>query len=131
MTIKRFTEIKAWQAARELVRAVYLHSSEGAVAKDFAFRDQIRRAAISGMSNIAEGFDRGTDRDFAHFLDISRASISEVKSLLFVGLDVQYFTPLIFDQLTQQCEQSQALIAAFQGYLRGTRIRELENSDWQ
>ena len=130
MTITRFTDIKGWQAARELVRAIYAVTQEGVFARDFVLRDQIRRAAISGMSNIAEGFDRSSDPDFARFLDIARASISEVKSLLFVALDASYISKDTFDLLTQHSEKAQALIAAFQSYLRNPRVHEASTPEW-
>jgi len=130
VTIARFTDIKGWQAARELVRAVYAVTQESPLARDFALRDQIRRAAISVMTNIAEGFDRGSDRDFARFLDIARASATEVKSLLFVALDAGYLTQETFDLITQHAEKSQALIVAFQSYLRSPRAHEAEAPEW-
>ena len=131
LSISRFTDIKGWQSARELVRAVYSITSEGTFARDFALRDQIRRAAVSGMSNIAEGFDRGSDPDFARFLDMARASITEVKSLLFVALDQGYVTQETFDLLMQHGDKTQALIAAFTTYLRNPRVREEPTSAWQ
>ena len=86
-TIQRFEEIKAWHRARELAQIVYQTSSTGEFSKDFGLRDQFRRAAVSVMSNIAEGFARKGDRDFARFLDISRGSSIEVQSILYVALE--------------------------------------------
>ncbi len=79
--IRRCEEMLAWQKARELVRAVYAASGSGPFAKDFAMRDQIRRAALSIMSNIAEGLAKGNRKEFARFLDIARGSAAEVQSL--------------------------------------------------
>jgi four helix bundle protein len=89
-TIKRFEDIEAWQKARELVREVYKTCGEGRLSRDFGLRDQLCRAAVSAMSNIAEGFSRNSDKDFAHFLDIAKGSVLEVQSLLYVALDVGY-----------------------------------------
>jgi four helix bundle protein len=86
--IKRFEDIKAWQAARELVSAVYRVSGKGKFEKDFGLRDQIRRAAVSVMSNIAEGFERCSDKEFNRFLYIAKGSAGEVRSHLFVALDL-------------------------------------------
>ncbi len=90
--IERFEDIQAWQRARELVREIYRTCAEGRLSKDFGLRDQLCRAAVSSMSNIAEGFAKKSDRDFAHFLDIARGSAIEVQSLLYVALDVGYIT---------------------------------------
>ncbi|MEW5691779.1 MAG: four helix bundle protein [Candidatus Hydrogenedentota bacterium] len=80
MNITKFEEIKAWQIARNIVNTIYKITHSYHFDKDFTLREQIRRAGISVMSNIAEGFDRGSDKEFVHFLFIARGSISEIKS---------------------------------------------------
>ena len=79
-TIKRFEDIEAWKKARELTREVYRHSKVGPFSKDFGLRDQIRRAAVSVMSNIAEGFERGGNKEFMQFLAIAKGSVGEIES---------------------------------------------------
>ena len=79
-TIVRFDEIQAWQTARELTRLVYRLSGQGVFAKDFGLRDQIRRAAVSVMSNIAEGFESQTQPQFVRYLALSKGSAGEVRS---------------------------------------------------
>jgi S23 ribosomal protein. len=86
-TIQKFEDIDAWQKARALTREVYAVTADGAFAKDFGLRDQIRRAAVSVMSNIAEGFDRGGVREFIQFLFIAKGSAAEVQAQLYVALD--------------------------------------------
>src|SRR5271155_816102 len=98
-SIQRFEEIKAWQKARELVREVYKACASTQLGRDFGLRNQICRAAVSAMSNIAEGFSRKTDKEFAHFLDIARGSCGEVQSLLYVALDVEYLLQPDFERL--------------------------------
>jgi four helix bundle protein len=98
-TVRRFEELQAWQKARELVREIYRTSADGRLSKDFGLRDQLCRAAVSTMSNIAEGFARGSDKDFAHFLDIGKGSAMEVQSLLYVALDVGYIDQQNFERL--------------------------------
>lgn len=121
--ITRFEEIKAWQKAREMVREVYQACRETPLGRDFGLRDQLCRAAVSGMTNIAEGFGRKTDRDFAHFLDIARGSCIEVQSLLYVALDARHIDQRMFSQLYELAEASIGMIAAFSNYLRGkTRL---------
>src|SRR6266567_6979364 len=98
-TIKRFEDIQAWQKARQLVGEVYKACAKGPLQRDFGLRDQLCRAAVSAMSNIAEGFARKTDRDFAHFLDIAKGSVIEVQSLLYVAWDVSYVDQSEFARL--------------------------------
>jgi four helix bundle protein len=117
VTIKRFTEIKAWQAARLLVADVYRTTSTGSFKSDYALRDQLRRAAVSAMSNIAEGFGRGSDREFARYLDIAQGSLVEVQSLLHVALDVGYCDSASFSQLMEATARAIALVSALRTYL--------------
>lgn len=88
--IERFEDIEAWRDARVLVKRIYEITGEGQFARDFGLRDQIRRAAISTMSNIAEGFERGSDKDFARFLYIAKGSAGEVRSQLYAAVDLGY-----------------------------------------
>ncbi len=74
MKIEKFEDLDAWRKARELAKAVYAVTSEGPFSRDFGLRDQIRRAAVSVMSNIAEGFERCSDAEFRHFLIIAKGS---------------------------------------------------------
>jgi four helix bundle protein len=115
---RRFEEIKGWQRARELVREIYQVSTASGLSRDAALRDQLRRASISTMSNIAEGFARRTNRDFAHFLDMARGSCSEVQSLLYVALDVEHISQPQFDRLYESASATAALIARLTAYLR-------------
>src|SRR3954462_9109573 len=99
--ILKFEDIIAWQKARVLCAAVYRVTSEGTFAKDFPLRDQIRRAAISVMSNIAEGFERGKPSEFHQFLCIAKASCAELRSQLYTALDARHLTHAEFDALMQ------------------------------
>ena len=116
-TIERFEDIKAWQAARDLVSAVYQVSGRGRFEKDFGLRDQIRRASVSVMSNIAEGFERSSDREFRRFLYIAKGSAGEVRSQLFVALDLGYVTPDEFDDLREKAEDVAKALSGFITYL--------------
>ena len=97
--ITRFEDLICWQKAKSLVNLIYRLTKEGPFSKDYPLRDQIRRAAISSMTNIAEGFSRFHKKDFIRFLDISQSSIEKVKSLLYIALDQEYFTEEIFREL--------------------------------
>ena len=121
--IERFEDIVAWQKARELTRDVYGHSKVGPFAKDYGLKDQIQRAAVSAMGNIAEGYDRGGDKEFVQFLSTSKGSCGEVKSHLYVALDQQYITTTQFDQLYGKADEVGRLIAGFMSYLKTSDLR--------
>jgi four helix bundle protein len=87
---KRFEDLDAWQKARELVNLVYDMTQNGPLSKDYGLRDQIQRAAVSIMSNIAEGFDRSLKAEKLQFYRVARASAGEVRSLLYILLDRDY-----------------------------------------
>ena len=94
-----FEDLKVWQLARELVLAVYQLTSTQVFGKDHALRDQLRRAAVSSMANIAEGFERGSNREFTRFLYIARGSAGEVRSHLYVARDLDYITGVEFERM--------------------------------
>lgn len=115
-SIKRFEDILAWKKARELVKEVYVTCSTGPFRRDFGLKDQICRAAVSSMSNVAEGFGRNTSKDFAHFL--ARALTFEVQSLLYVASDLNYIRSSEFVRLYGIANETISLIASFTSYLR-------------
>lgn len=98
----RFEDLIAWQKARKLAAEIYRATSNGAVAKDFELRGQLRDAAVSTMSNIAEGYERGSANEFHRFLGISKASCAELRSELYVAWDVGYFSESRFRELYHQ-----------------------------
>ncbi len=116
--IERFEDILAWQKARELVSAIYETSNNGLLAKDFGLRDQIRRAAVSIMLNIAEGFARKTSREFFQFLVIAHGSAAEVQSALYVALDQKYISQEQFENLYKMAEETSKTIMGFSNYLK-------------
>ena len=116
--ISRFEDLEAWQQARELTRRVYEQSRTVLFSKDFALRDQIRRATVSVMSNIAEGYERGRDREFVQFLVVAKGSCGEVRAQLYVALDQGYLTDQDFVGLVAQAERTSQLIAGLIRYLQ-------------
>ena len=108
----------AWQEARKLVADIYRLTSSGALAKDYGLRDQIQRAAVSTMSNIAEGFDCESRTEFARFLSIARRSAVEVQSLLYAALDISYINEQTFKTEYQQAEKAKALIGGLKKSLK-------------
>jgi four helix bundle protein len=123
--IERFEDIEAWKEARKLVNMIYDISSEGEFLKDFNLKNQIRNAAVSIMSNISEGFDRGTNKEFIQFLVVARASASEVKSQLYVALDRKYIDHANFEGIYHQATAVISLINGFIRYLRKPRTHNL------
>lgn len=117
-TVERFEELEVWQAARDVVNAVYKASSNGAFARDYALRDQIRRAAISIPSNIAEGFSRHSNKEFIQFLFISKGSAAEVQSQLHTALDQEYILQGEFDRMYETLEIVAKQLSRFITYLK-------------
>jgi four helix bundle protein len=118
-TVKQFEDLNVWQNARHLVGAVYTASRTRAFNQDFGLRDQIRRAAVSTMSNIAEGFERGTRKEFVQFLHIAKGSNGEVRSQLQVAADQQYIGENDFTTLRDLSATLSKQLAAFIRYLEG------------
>jgi len=116
--IKKFEDIIAWQEARKLVASIYRLTSSGALWKDYGLRDQLQRAAVSAMANIAEGFDCESKAEFARFLGIARRSAVEVQSLLYAALDVGYINEQVFKTEYQQAEKTKALIGGLKRSLK-------------
>jgi four helix bundle protein len=116
--IKKFEDIVAWQEARKLVSSIYQLTNSSALAKDYGMRDQIQRASVSAMTNIAEGFDCESKIEFARFLGIARRSAVEVQSLLYAALDVGYINQEKFNVEYQQAEKTKALIGGLKRSLR-------------
>lgn len=116
--IERFEDILAWQKARELVKEIYAVCNSGTFAKDFGLRDQIRRAALSIMLNIAEGFARKSNKEFIQFLVIAHGSAAEVQSALYAALDQKYINQKQFTNLYRLADDTSKMIIGFSKYLK-------------
>jgi four helix bundle protein len=103
--VERFEDLIAWQKARKLTRSIYEATRQDVFAKDFGLSGQIQRAAVLIMSNISEGFERGGRGEFHQFLSTAKASCAEVRSQLYVALDVGYLDKANFDRLIEQAEE--------------------------
>jgi four helix bundle protein len=121
-TIERFEDLQAWQSARKLRQSVYRLSRERPFSRDYALVDQIRRAAISGGSNIAEGFERGGNREFFQFLSTAKGSIGEIKDQLYCALDEVYISQQQFEDTYAVAESTSRLIGGFMTYLRQSDV---------
>ena len=122
-SFQRFEDIDAWQKARELTKAIYAMTNAGHFARDFGLKDQIRRASVSIMSNIAEGFGRGGNKEFIQFLSTAKGSAAEVQAQLYVALDAGYINQEQFQELHSETEATARMI--------GGLLRYLQNSDFK
>ena len=119
--IERFEDIDGWKKGRELRKAIYKLSRTGKFPRDFSLRDQIRRAAQSVTSNIAEGFERNGNREFIQFLSDAKGSCGEVRDQLYAALDENYVTQKQFDDMYNLSIETSRLISGFMKYLRNLK----------
>ena len=115
---RQFEDIEAWQKARQLANEVYQASEEGRFAREFGLRDQMRRAAVSVLSNIAEGFERDSPAEFIRFLAIAKGSVGELRAQLYLAADQDYIAPSLFQHLHEQATQVSKMLAGLISYLR-------------
>ncbi|MBL7158734.1 MAG: four helix bundle protein [Candidatus Omnitrophica bacterium] len=118
MRIKRFEDIDVWKEARKLVNMIYDLTSKGLFKRDFGLKDQIQRAAVSCMSNVAEGFDSDTNQQFIQMLSYTKRSASEAQSELYVASDRKYITKEEFETVYSQAQAVRKLANGFIRYLR-------------
>lgn len=118
-----FEDIDAWQKARALTRCIYRISGQGEFARDFGLKDQIRRASTSIMSNIAEGFERGGNKEFVQFLATAKGSGGEVRSLLYVALDAEFIAQETFDDLHAKVTEVSRMLGGLMKYLANSELR--------
>ncbi len=127
-SFERFEDIEGWKKERELTRSVYQMSAVDKFSRDYGLRDQVRRAAVSIMSNIAEGFERGGNKEFQHFLAVAKGSAGEVRSQLYVALDAAFINQEQFDHVSHLAIETGRLIAGLMKYhsqsdLKGNRFQ--------
>ncbi len=116
--ILRFEDIVVWRDARKLVSCVYTITGKGSLSKDFGLKDQLQRAAVSIMTNIAEGFERGNRKEFIRFLIIAKASAGEVRSLAYVAYDVKHIHDATFQAMNDSVISVSRQISGFIKYLK-------------
>ncbi|MBU6358451.1 MAG: four helix bundle protein [Chloroflexi bacterium] len=119
--VTRFEELIAWQKARQLAKDVYMVSQSGKFASDFGLRDQIQRAVVSIMANIAEGFERNRAGEFHQFLSIAKASCAEVRSHLYIAFDIGDIEQAKFEMLLTQAEEVGRVIGGLRSAVSRTR----------
>jgi four helix bundle protein len=123
MAVKNFEDLNVWKQARQLTQEVYRLTKTEKFLKDFGLRDQIRRAAVSIMSNIAEGFERGGNQEFIQFLYVAKASCGEVRSQLYVALDQSYVAPKDCDDASKSFRRLSIMISNLIDYLKRSGMK--------
>jgi four helix bundle protein len=123
MVIERFEDIESWKKARKLTEEIYEATAIGEFFRDFGLKDQIRKASVSILSNIAEGFERGGDKEFSQFLGIAKGSCGEVRAQLYVALDQGYLSRESFASLSTKAIEVSQLLSGFIRYLKGSALR--------
>jgi four helix bundle protein len=127
MIAQRFEDLIFWQKARTLTKYIYTSTGKGQFKTDYSLKEQIQRSSVSVMSNIAEGFGRGSNNEFVQFLFIAKGSLSEVKSQLYVALDLAYITETEFKKAYAIAEEITKLINAFIRCLKDDKKKGLKN----
>jgi len=117
--IRKFEDIESWKKARKLSQRVYEVTAKGDLRRDFGLKEQLRRASVSVLANIAEGFERGGDKEFARFLCIAKGSCGEVRAQLYVALDQRYLSPSEFEDLSNLATEVGRLLSGLIKYLKG------------
>ncbi len=117
-TAKRFEDLEVWQRSRELANLIYGFSKDGTFSRDFGLRDQVRRAAVSVMSNIAEGFESSTQQTFIKYLGHAKASAGEVRAQLYIVKDQGYISAEEFQKAFEMAEICSKQLARFIQYLK-------------
>ncbi len=123
MRVKKFEELEAWKKARALSNRVYQASATSGFTRDFGLKDQIRRAAISILSNIAEGFERGGDKEFLQFLAVAKGSCGEVRAQLYIALDQGYISQNLFEELSNNVSEIGRMISGLMKYLSMSELK--------
>ena len=121
--IKSFEELLVWQDARKLTADIYKITRNFPTIENYSLSQQIRRAAVSVMSNIAEGFERSTDKDYANFLSMARGSVAEIQNDLYIALDLKYIDKVDFNNLYSFTKKILKQLSGF--------IHYLKNNDFQ
>ena len=124
-TIRSFSELRCWQEARLIAKDVYLLARSGLFGKDYGLRDQVQRAVVSIGSNIAEGFERGSNAELVKFLSYAKGSAGEVMSQLYTAFDVGYISQEDLDDMVSRLKKIGAIIARFQSAVRNSPVRGL------
>ena len=127
--IEKFEDLQSWKKARELSKIIYSVTNAPLFSSDPSFKDQIRRAVVSISSNIAEGFERGGNKELIQFLFIAKGSCSEVRSQIYLALDCEYVSEIEFENIKSRAQEISKLIQGFIGYLKTSELKGTKYSE--
>ncbi len=125
-TIEKFEDLEAWKLSREITKDVYRLCKNELFARDYGLRDQICRASVSIMSNIAEGFERDGGKEFINFLSIAKGSAGEVRAQLYIAFDQNYISESEFDHIYKKVIQNSRVIAGLINYLKQSGVKGIK-----
>ena len=128
MKAKSFEDLQVWQDTRKFVKSIYELTSLDNFKKDYGLKDQIQRASVSIMNNISEGFERDSNKEFMRFLSYSKGSAGEVRSMLYVAMDLEYISKNHFDDNYKNAVDIIKQIANFKKYLHNYAMKEKINN---
>jgi four helix bundle protein len=123
MRIKKFEDLESWKKSRRLTKRIYDATGTGRFTRDFGLKNQIRRASISILSNIAEGFERGGDKEFFQFLAMAKGSCGEVRAQLYIAVDQGYISQDLFESLSNDADEIGRLISGLMKYLSKSELK--------
>jgi four helix bundle protein len=124
MKVERFEDLIAWQKARELTREIYKLTKQEPFCRDFGLSNQIQRSAVSIMSNLAEGFERGSSSEFHQFIVISKASCAELRSQLYIAYDIGYINQEFFEQMHAKALELSRIIGGLKSSVNKAKLNK-------
>lgn len=122
-TAKKFEELEVWIKAKDVSVTIYKITNDGEFKKDFGLRDQIRRASVSVVSNIAEGFERNGTKEFAQFLSLAKGSAGEIRAQLYIAKELNYINEVDFNLLIGKVTEVSKMLSGLMGYLKQTELK--------
>lgn len=123
MSAKKFEDLEVWMNAKDFAVLIYELTDQGDFKKDFGLKDQLRRASVSIVSNIAEGFERNGNKEFVQFLSIAKGSAGEVRAQLYIAKELNYITEKDFNQLNEQISLVSKMLSGFMNYLKQSELK--------
>jgi len=129
MSYQEFKELRVWQEAKQLAIRIYKITANTQFSKDFGLRDQVRKAAVSVASNIAEGYEKNSNKDFVRYLLIAKGSLAELRTQLEIALEIGYIDKKVFEKAEDQCKKITAMVIKLIKARRQDNLRLRKQSD--
>ncbi len=122
-TAKKFEDLDVWVSAKELAVLIYKITDDGQLKKDFGLKDQLRRASVSIVSNIAEGFERNGNKEFVQFLSFAKGSAGEVRAQLYIAKELNYFDEETFNLMSEKATSISKMLSGLMNYLKKSELK--------